>query len=347
MSYIIRLKSEINALEWDSLVAAAGQGGYFALTPWLNGVESIGKWNLKDYSFAVLNNNRFCAVVPLHWDEKNKSLLSSGWGWSGPIFLESSKKLSNLVFDYIDGLALSLKAKSVKLGMQGVVGELLNNNGINPWVYYGYNDISSHTQILKLQNKTVDELWMDLSQTARQTIKKAEKSCYVELVDWKEHLENYYALHKLTYQKSKLQPHPFAYFNLITNLSKDNHKLFAVFNQNKEVLAYHNDLYYKKTVFYHTASSSDYGNTIGAHYLLTWNAIKFAKENNCEFYEFGEVVFDNNTKAQQISFFKTRFGGELYRLYRAEKKYIPSPKKDAFIKCLRSVKNFTLELIRF
>lgn len=338
MNFTTKNRSEVSRADWDAAVLAAGHDGfYFALSGWLDGIIHINQWGFKDYSVAVYKDHQICAIVPLQFSERDNALLSTAWGWCGPVFLDKSKKLTAFVYDYIDDLASSLKVKSVRLGMQGCVGPSLNSKGINPWIPFGYTDTSSHTQIINLQNKSAEDLWMDLSQTARQTIKKAEQSCIVELVDWRDHLENYYHLHKLTYQKSKLQPHPHDYFQMISNLSKENHKLFALMNKQGGVLAYHNDLHYNKAAWYHTAVSSDEGNKLGGHYLLTWHAIQYAKSAGCQLYEVGEVVFDEkNKKATQISFFKTRFGGELHRLYRGERQYVPQPQKEALLQVIRS-----------
>jgi len=236
---------------------------------------------------------------------------------------------------------MKLYAEKVMLGIQGTVGISLckNSNGINPWIHYGYNDVSSHTQIIDFLNKTQDELWGALSQTARQLIKKAEKKCIVEEVDWKDHLDRYYELHKITYAKSKLLPHPYEYFQLIASLPSENHKLFAAFNQNGQVIAYHNDLYFKGNVWYHTAASSDEGTKESVHYLLTWTAIKSAYITGCQHYEVGEVFFGESTeKIKKISFFKTRFGGKSYRLYRGEKIYIHQPHKKALAQVFKSLR---------
>jgi hypothetical protein len=349
MNFLIKNRSEISRENWDKAVeASADEGYYFARSAWLDGINAIKQWGFIDYSFAVYSNNRIYALVPLQWDEKNRCLLSTAWGLTAPIFVDKSKRLHHFVYEYIDELAKYLKVNSVKLGMHGCfeANNKESSKGINPWVAFGFNDISSHTQVISFQNKSIDNLWMGLSQTARHTIKKAENNGYVEIVDWKDRLDHYYHLHKLTYQKSNLNPHPYEYFKMISNLSKDNHKLFAFSNKEGNVLAYHNDLHYQNTACYHTAASSEEGNALGAHYLLTWHAINFAQRTDCRFYEVGEVIFDDKyQKAKQISLFKSRFGGDLNRLYRAEKKYTHNPKKDAFFELLRSAKKLSMELI--
>jgi lipid II:glycine glycyltransferase (peptidoglycan interpeptide bridge formation enzyme) len=144
----------------------------------------------------------------------------------------------------------------------------------------------------------------------------------IKQVSWQEHLIRYYELHKWTCKQSNIAPHSFQYFELISRLSPENHKLFAAFNQDNVPVAYHNDLCFKENVFYHTAASSEEGNSKHAHYLLTWSSILSAHSEFYKNYEIGEICFGNvSKKHKQISFFKTRFGGELHRFFRADKEY--------------------------
>lgn len=345
--YQILSRHEIPRDAWDEVVNESLDGWYYATYNWIEGISNIVEWGYEDQSFGFLKDNRLLAVVPLHLHPKNKTLSSGGWGWSGPVFREDSKKLKSAVFDHIQALSEKLNCNKIQLAVPPLVTRSLENNrSINPWIYYGYQDVSSHSQILDLTDMNESSLRSELSQTARYTVKNASHLIEVKKVKWIDHLESYYNLHQKTCERSNLSPHPFSYFKLIATIDEENHFLFSAFDKDNNIIAYHNDVVFKNKVAYHTAASSEYAFKDGSNYLLMWASICSALKNNCSHYELGEIHLNHpDPKIQQISFFKTRFGGELHRYFRGEKNFSYHPKMQATKNFLRSGKNLVKTLL--
>lgn len=349
MNLTLKHRSEITSKLWDDFVLSHCDATYFGTVEWLEGILSIQKWQLEDYSFGVFWDGKLVATVPMQWSPLTKSLMCSGWGWCPPLISVDNEKLTKFVFQEIDRLAERLKACDTKLGSFGHVstnGSNLTQRGLSPALFYGFSDISSCTQIISLKDLSEEDLLKGLSQTARHTIRKAENNLRVERVTWRDHLDSYYKLHTTTYEQSQLPPHPFRYFEMISELAPENHKLFAAFNKEENVVAYHNDLHFKSAAFYHTATSSFEGNKQGAHYLLTWSAIAYARKKGCSVYEMGEIPLGTKVqKHETLGFFKTRFGGSPHRMLRFQKCYNWTPRLTAFKECIRSMQNFLNKML--
>ena len=350
MSFAQQYRHQISSKIWDEFVLSHPDSTYFGTTGWLDGILSVQEWGLIDYSFGVFADGKLVAVLPLQWNPRSRSLLSSGWGGCFPLIGIENRKIEKFIFQAIESIAECLGATTVQVGSLGHVsisGSSMVKRGLFPALRHGFTDMSSYAQVIDLRVDSQDILFKNLSETARQIVRKAEKQLRIELVSWKEHLDDYYNLHKITYRQSNILPYPFRYFEMIADCPIENHKLFAAFDENGKIVAYHNDLYFKKNVLYHTASSSPAGNKLGAHYLLTWQAIMNAYQTGCQHYEIGEIpLLTKETKSANIGFFKTRFGGDLYRMLRFQRAYTWNPKIDALKVCGRSMRSFLSIIIQ-
>ena len=327
--------SKLLKSDWDKVVAASPDGWIFSTYNWIMGISSIRQWDLKNHSFAVYKEKQVRAVVPLHFDKKNKILRSSGWGWSAPVFANNCTKLKQYTFEYIKKIATDVGAEKIELATPPITDSCLSNQrSINPWIEYGYSDTSLYSRVITLQDATEVSLWQDLSQNTRSIIRKVEKECRVKQVNWHDHLEHYYNLHKETCKKSNLSPHPFSYFQLISDLPETQRQLYALYDEDDLPISYHNDLIFKKKTFYHTAASSSASHKGGKNYLLMWHSIKEALKAENTYYELGIIPFNHpDSKVRNIGFFKTRFGGELHRYFQGEKTLSTSSQR------IREVKN--------
>src|SRR3546814_11204033 len=77
-------RAEIPADEWDDVVQGSPDGWVFGLYGWQELILAVERWGLQDHSFALRENGRLVAVVPLQFSPNGGVMASSGWGGAGP-----------------------------------------------------------------------------------------------------------------------------------------------------------------------------------------------------------------------------------------------------------------------
>ncbi len=202
-----------------------------------------------------------------------------------------------------------------------------NRWGVNPFELLGFEDQSLLTQMIDL-SVTEEELWSGLAQSARQAVRKAQQAGYrAAKVDWPTHLGAYYAMHCETYRRTGVDPHPRAYFEGIAAFSAATgaNVLFAAFGPDGQALAFHNDARLAPGATYHIGCSLDAAKGIGLDYLLMWEAMRDAKATGFGWYDCG-WIFPAGAVGKQhgLTLFKTRFGGEAHRAFRARLRLRPA-----------------------
>jgi SAM-dependent methyltransferase len=318
----VSLTFEISA-EWDRVVYDSPDGWTFSLYPWLEMVTQV--WKMENHSFALCENGKWVAVMPLHWIPAERRISSSGWGFGGPIILSGVPKpdrhrLWRTCWTRAKDISEKLGAKKITASISPINQCSLNNPwGVNPLVEAGFIDSSTHTRVVNL---LPDEkvLWFGLEKDARQKIKQARSAGYsVRKCSWKEMLEDYYRIHVQNYQRTGVTPHPKAYFEGIANQPNEHHVLWAGFDPQGQPIAFHNDARFGKTAVYHTGCSESGHLKSGINYLLFWEAILGEKREGLTWYETGESFPEAiSGKTKGLTDFKGKFGGELHRLFRGE-----------------------------
>jgi SAM-dependent methyltransferase len=320
----IRLSSDI-ANEWDRIVYHSDDGWAFSLFAWLKMVATV--WKMEDHSFAIFENGKIVAVMPLHFISAEARLSSSGWGHGGPIILSGisetdRRRLWRACFSRVHEIAAQTQATRITVSISPLNKASLNNRwGVNPLVEVGFEDVSTHTRVVKLL-QTESEFWLGLSQDARQKIKQARAADYsVQKRPWNEMLDEYYRIHVENYHRTGVNPHPKSYFEGIANQPnvQDHAVLWVGFDPHGKPVAFHNDARFGNTALYHTGCSETAHLKSGVNYLLFWEAILGAKSDGCAWYEIGEAFPQAKTdKERNLTIFKGKFGGELHRLFRGE-----------------------------
>lgn len=315
--------SNIASERWNEVVSQSDDGWSFSLAGWLEMVTPI--WNMENLSFAILENAKVVAVMPLHWIAAEKRLSSCGWGHGGPailsgVSLKDRRRLWRAAFAHVEEIAAQLKAKRITASISPLCRSSLTNHwGVNPLVEVGYADVSTHTRIIDLQ-KVESDLWLGLAQDARQRIKRARSLGYtVKRCVWREMVDEYYRVHVETYQRTGVQPYPKTYFEGIANQSSQYCVLWVGFDPSGSPVAFHNDARFGLGAMYHTGCSETAHLESGINYLLFWEAILGEKMDGILWYESGEAFPQaKQGKDKSLTSFKAKFGGELHRLYRGE-----------------------------
>jgi len=198
---------------------------------------------------------------------------------------------------------------------------LQNTRGVNPLVLAGWVDLSTHTRVTDL-TQTESDLWSSLSYDARRSVKAARTAGYtVTQLEWGEALPEYYRVHMNTYRRTGAEPYPKGYFEGIARILAPRGRavLWGASDPLGRLVAFHNSARYAGGSDYWTGCCETEHLASGVGYLLFWEALLGAKREGCTHYELGEV-FPNarDGKLKGLSTFKSKFGGDIYRLYRAE-----------------------------
>jgi lipid II:glycine glycyltransferase (peptidoglycan interpeptide bridge formation enzyme) len=159
-----------------------------------------------------------------------------------------------------------------------------------------------------------DTIWANFSKDARYSIKKAKRlGVFVKIFKPDEKsLPAFYKLFKETGRRKKFWVPPLKDLEAKVEAFKGNSLL---------ILAYHHSepvagaliLFYDHVAYYHHAAASKKGRHLLAAYLIIWEAIKRAKERDCQILDL-EGIYDPRYKIYRrwkgISIFKRKFGGE-------------------------------------
>ncbi len=320
--------------EWDHLVLNSPDGWVFSLTKWITMITRV--WSLEDFSFAVKENGKIVAVMPLSRLPGANKFVSTGFGYGGPCIVKGigEKHRNRLIHDCLEHtieLASENGGQEISIGISPVNQTSLSNKwGVNPLLPFGFRDTSTRALIINL-DQSLDEIWMSFDHSARKNINKAVNAGYhVKLVDWKDSLDDYYRIHSETYHRTNITPHPKAYFNGIKDMAPEFSKLMAGCNADGEIVAYKNTatfLNFSATA-HTTCCQTDHVKS-GVNSLMFWETIKYLKQNGYRWYEVGEVFPGCiNGKEMALTLFKSQFGGELHNIFRGAYT-LQTPQSDA------------------
>lgn len=299
----------------------------FSLAGWIDCVNGVSQWRLDDHSFCVFDGNELVGVLPLHFSRSDKILCSGGWGGSGPVLasflsLKKRRKVVRAMVEHVSGIGVELDAHAFDFWMSPTTRTSREARwGVNPFVEFGLEDVSGVSCVVDL-NFSEDELWKGLSKTARHAVRNAREAGYVvEQVKWSEHLDSYNDLHRQTYIRTGVEPHPKDYFRGIESMSsrEGSYVLWAARKEGGDIVAYHNAAFFDDGGMYVTGCSNAQALETGANYLLFWNAMLGMGQLGCRWYDCGEIFpsAETGSKAAGLTTFKQKFGGEPHRFFKS------------------------------
>jgi hypothetical protein len=321
--------------KWDEVVMNSPDGWPFALSRWRRLILAVQEWKLDDHSFAMFDGSQVCAVVPMQIDRRSDTLGITGWGGCGPVIAghvsgRARNPIRAALMRVVDETAARLGASAVRMSVPPATASAIAGRGVNPFLFCGFDDCSGISQVIDLSPDEAT-LWRGLSETARQTVRKAEKGgITIVQANWPEMLDCYYRIHQENYLRTGVTPHPKSYFQGIAQEMADAgySVLWAALDQNGDAIAFHNDMHFGAGAWYHTGCSTDAGLAAGANYLLFWKSMLGAKAAGRRWYDCGEIFPPGaDKKLNGLTFFKTRFGGDSHRFLKASKVYGLSDRK--------------------
>lgn len=280
-----------------------------------------------DHSFAVSENGKLIAVMPLQYSPYTKRMTSSGWGGSGPVIrgdLEgvARERALRLTLAYARSQAETAAASVLDMAIFPVTRAALSQRwGVNPFIFYGYRDVSQLSQVVDLSPSPA-ELFATLPKKTRYLLRRLGSSgIQIRRVEWVPYLDTYYDVHRETYLRTGVSPHPKSYFaGIAREMAPRGHAvLLAAFSADGEAIAFNNTARFGEGAFYHTGCSRTRALDLDVNHLLLWHAMLAAKEDGIRWFDLGTISpLAADPKVKSLSIFKTRFGGEPHRFFRCE-----------------------------
>lgn len=168
--------------------------------------------------------------------------------------------------------------------------------------------IPRHTNIINLSNSE-EEIFNKMHPKGRYNIRLATKKGII--IQEETDIFNFYQILKETAERDKFYLNSFEYYESMLRTLGKHAKLFMAYAQNVPVAGMLNTYFKNTATYYYGASSSAHRNLM-APYLLQWHAIKDAKLNGYEYYDFLGVADPSNPKdlLKGVTYFKQKFGGE-------------------------------------
>ena len=173
-------------------------------------------------------------------------------------------------------------------------------------------------------NQSLDDIWNNVHNSSRRDVKRAEKrGIIVKVLDSYEELDDYFSLIK-TWAKTKgiisrdfSENYKRKFWNCI---ERNIEKIFLSYD-NKEIVAGHRLGCFNNIAYSHKITNSYSSPTSLGGPILTWYAIKWAKENGMHTYDFsgGASPPDDKNKLESyhekwdsLLYYKKKWGGKTF-----------------------------------
>lgn len=322
MLFSIINRLDIGKYEWDKVANASEEGWLWHLYDFQEVIKADG-W--EDIGFGIADQfGRILCIFPLQIKSK---YIFAKLKTFGPALLsqfndEEAKIILDFIKIHITQLAKSYSAYEIYFTLPALAPNQRENRIQinNSLLILGCEDMRSQTYIINLR-KTEEQIWNKMEARCRTAIRKAQKNGYeIVRANSEASIEVYYNLHLKTYKRTGARPHTFEYFKLIWELFRKNEManlFFAV--KGGKYIAGQLIISFKRSAFYASGASELFHAKMGVNNLLQWHAIRWAKENGCDWFESGEA-FPHMLKGKMkgINDFKRSFGGELYPYYKGQ-----------------------------
>ncbi len=176
----------------------------------------------------------------------------------------------------------------------------------------GFSKESNRSQFI-LELKDEEELWNSFNRITRKGIRKAHKSdLVIKEIDNERELKNFYKMYLESMRDFGTPQHSYKYFENLSTIAKENFKGLNCYKD--DVLISSLIVLHSKSYMYaaYNFSKSEYLK-YQPNDLLYWEMIKWAVDNNIQYFDFGqcEPKAKEGTHAYGIYKFKSKRNGNL------------------------------------
>ena len=308
----------------------------------LEGQSHLCTWNdlcyysafpkIKNLSFAVFNENKIVALVPMAKRNLNKKITFSFGNNNvfSPLFSSNispslRKKIYSFIFDF-----LKKKNKLKKIDLTFQVSPFFFNKDNLEISSKNQFEILSFSKDYIVHNTLVLDLLKDesllinnMSKYHRRNIKKTSKlnNLKVEIIDYqysKKIIGNKFGefrkFHKISAGRIT---RPKKTWDLMLKKIYDNEAELFILNFGGKSVSFLFCARYKTLAWGWSQVNIKKYENISPRHFLEWNAIKYYKKNNLKYYEIGERYykqkkFSPTDKELTISEFKEKYGSDKY-----------------------------------
>jgi len=239
-------------------------------------------------------------------------------------FEHSSFEITKTLFDFLKELAKKEKVDFIR------IAPIQKRTKENEKIFkdLGFRDapIHIHPEVTWELNISLPEsvLLSQMRKTTRYLIKKLQKEKELTILEENnlEGLNKFYQIYQETKERQKFFPYSYDYLKKeFSTFSEDNSAFILLASFKKEIVSGGIFIAWQNTCYYHHGASSKKFLKLPTSYLLIWEAIKKAKERNCERFNFWGIaprdykfkIFGLNLFPHPwlgLTLFKTGFGGE-------------------------------------
>jgi len=254
--------------EWNSFVDRSPQGSIFCYYEWLE--FSTGN------NFQILvyrENGKIAAGMPLPFYSTKKIRLPLLTQKMGVLFEDFSNikyvtrldKEKKIIYDFIDALQREKKSYSMHFDWHF-------DNWL-PFYWRGYEQTTRYTYVIDFDSKTLDEIWEDMDERTRNSIRKAEKTS-VRVLKTTD-VRKFYDINRKTFERQGMRiPYSFEYVYKLYEVFKNHISIFEAIDSNGNTHAMNFYIADNKSVYYLMSGTDPDLRSSGAQNLIQWEAIK-------------------------------------------------------------------------
>ena len=254
--------------EWNSFVDSSPQGSVFCYYEWLEFSTN------NDFQILVYKENgRITAGMPLPFYSTGKIGLPPLTQKMGVLFEDFSntkyvtrlEKEKKIIYEFIDVLKREKKSYSMNFDWHF-------DNWL-PFYWKGYEQTTRYTYVIDFNSKTLDQIWQDMDDRTRNSIRKAEKSLL--RISKTNDVKRFYEINKMTFERQKMEiPYSFEYVQKIYETFKDVISMFEAIDSSGNTHAMNFYIADNRSVYYLMSGADPDFRSSGAQNLIHWEAIK-------------------------------------------------------------------------
>jgi len=251
---------------------------------------------------------------------KNLNLGKTLYWLYGPLIYEHAIKdeILNEILIKINDLAIQNNISIIT----GFTSPMSNIDSVK-WNEFGYDLQEWKTYVVDL-TKPIEEIYDSLPKKVRYDIRKSEKENFqLEIVTEKKSLMEY---HELKIKLKKMQGGKISNETFFDSrwrlLHEQGYAQLIAARLDNKMIGGTQILTMNGNTIQHVVGTLPGYSSVGT--FLTWNAIKWAKENNFNTFDFGGAnPSPNSEKEKRIDFYKSKWTGKEFRYYICTKKVNP------------------------
>lgn len=321
-------RAEIDREKWNAFADTSDEAWFWHRTEFIDARSLC--FRMIDISFGVIDTqNDLLAIVPLYFVPgvpyaRRRSSLRWLWSQGGPAVVGAERpnlrrKVIGELSAHLRELIDTHKAKHLEARVSPLTPYLNGPRAVraNPLFHLGFQNASAATWMIDV-TLPPDEIRRRYSENTRQSLKKASRMTFAlrEAAGGRD-LEAYYQLHLETTTRKGAVPEPFEYYQRIfEDILPKKFARIVFFEQDGEVVATNNCVFYKRGGYYWTGASRSEKHDYEGRVLLD-DQIVHASMSGCLQFEAGEAYISGRDAELALgsSEFKRSFGSEMVDFY--------------------------------